>query len=93
MPCIFEEPRIDVSEVLSVASTDDVFGGGGGGKLEDDILLMLWERGVREVAFLGRCSVHVGYCVSLVVIDIASEDGILRAYRGANEDVAVEFGV
>jgi len=38
----------------------------------------------------GKCSVRVGYCLLLLVVAIESGDGIERAYRRANEDVAIE---
>jgi len=44
---------------------------------------------VRKVAF-GRCSVRVGYCVSLLFVAMDCGDRIVRAYRGVNEDVAID---
>ena len=44
-----------------------------------------------KVIAFGRCSVRVGYCVSQVVVDIECGDGIVKAYRGANDDVAIEY--
>jgi len=41
-------------------------------------------------AFFGRCSVRVGYCVSQVVVVMECSKGIVRAYGGVNDDVAIE---
>ena len=41
-------------------------------------------------AFLGRCFVRVGCCVSQVFVDFESISGIVRAFGGVNEDVAIE---
>ena len=38
---------------------------------------------------LGRCFVRVRYYVSQVVVDMECGDRVVRAYRGANEDVAM----
>ena len=46
---------------------------------------------VEEVAFLGRCSVHVGYCISQVFDDNECITGIVRVYGGAVEDVVIEY--
>ena len=48
------------------------------------------EARLERIHVLGRCSVHVGYCVVQVVVVMKCGEGITRAYRGANEDVAVE---
>jgi len=37
-----------------------------------------------------ECSVRVSYCVSLLVVDMYCGDKITRAYRGVNDDVAIE---
>jgi len=41
---------------------------------------------------LGRRSVRVGYCVSLLVDDMECGDGVVRVCGGVNEDVAIEYG-
>ena len=46
---------------------------------------------VKEVAFLGRCFVSVGYCVSEVFVDMECSRGIVRACGGVNEDAAIEY--
>ena len=46
---------------------------------------------VREVT--GRCSVRVSCCNSQAVVVVNCADGIVRAYRGVNGDVAIECGV
>ena len=42
---------------------------------------------------MGRWSERVGYFVELIVVDMECGEEIVRAYRGLNEDVAVECGV
>ena len=54
---------------------------------------MLYFVMAREVRVLGRCSVHVGYSVSLLVVVMKCGEKVSKAYRGANEDVAIECGV
>jgi len=44
----------------------------------------------REVRDFGRCSVHVGYYVSLLVVITESNTGIVRVRGGVNEVVAIE---
>ena len=41
---------------------------------------------------MGSGSVRVGYSVSQVVVVMEYEGGIVREYRGVNEDVAIECG-
>jgi len=48
---------------------------------------------VRGSRVSGIFSVRVGYCVSQVDVDVECGDDIVRAYRGANEDVAIECSV
>ena len=44
------------------------------------------------IVSLGRCSVRVGYCVLQVFVVIECGGGTSGAYRGVNEDVAIECG-
>ena len=39
---------------------------------------------------MGRCSVHVGYCVSQVVVFMMCSRGIVRVCGGVNEDGSIE---
>ena len=41
----------------------------------------------------GKCSVRVSYCVWSFVVDMECKNGVARAYRVANEDVAIECSV
>ena len=45
---------------------------------------------VEEVAFLGRCSVRVGCCVSLLEKDMKCSTGIVGVYGGVDDVVAIE---
>ena len=38
----------------------------------------------------GRCFVRVGYCVSLLVVNLECGGVVVRAYRWVNDDVAIE---
>ena len=40
---------------------------------------------------IGRMSVHVFCCVSLLAVDKDCGEGNTRAYREVNEDVAIEY--
>ena len=48
---------------------------------------------VEEVAFLGRCSVCVGYCVLQVVVDMEYSRGVVRVCGGVNDVVAIEYSL
>ena len=48
---------------------------------------------IEGILRFGKCSVRVGYCVSLLVIAMKCGDEILERKRGANEDVAIKCGV
>jgi len=45
----------------------------------------------REVRVLGRCSVRVSFCVSLLAVDKECIRGIVRACGGVNDNVAIEY--
>ena len=47
---------------------------------------------VAEVAFLGRCFVRVGCCVSQVDVVMECSTVIVRAFGGVNNGVAIEYG-
>ena len=47
---------------------------------------------VERFVVSGRCSVHVGCCVSLLVVVIECIRGIMRACGEVNEAVAIECG-
>ena len=44
---------------------------------------------VKEVVVSGRCSVHVGYYVSLLVVAMEYSKAIARVCGGANEVIAL----
>jgi len=48
---------------------------------------------VENFGKMGRRSVHVSYCVWMVVVGMEYGDGIERAYRRVNEGVAIECDV
>jgi len=48
----------------------------------------LWQGNKEE-----RRTVRVRYCVLKFFVGVECEDEIVRAYRGAKEDVAIEYGV
>jgi len=48
---------------------------------------------VEEGRRSGRCSVRVGCCVSLLVVNMECRQGVLRASSLVNDDVAVKCGV
>ena len=58
-----------------------------------ELSMSLRRERIREFAgFVERCSVRVGYYVLLLVVAMKYGEGIAKAYRGVNEDVAIEYG-